>query len=456
MTTPDVSTDARHNPRPFYQRSDYGNAQLLRDAYGSDLRYVREPGRWYCYRDGVWRDDIDATAQATAMRATDLMRDLAAALPDADRKSALRWAQQSAYVSRLRGMLWCAGAMLSESLADFDRHPYLLNCANGTVDLRTGELAPHDRTQLHTKTTGVPYDPGATCPEFLRVLARVQPDPDVRTFLERYFGMALIGEIRHHALAVMIGTGANGKTTVCEAVRHAVGDYGGIAPADLLTDVQRDGGPSDAVANLRGRRLVLLSETESGRRLREARVKLLTGGDEITARRLYENEVTFTPSHTLVMFTNHRPEITTGGDALWRRLHVVPFDVTIPETDQDSDLPVRMRAEAPGILTWLVNGCVDYLSHGLPRPEIMREATESYRDDEDVIGQFLADETFELPGARIERRVLWAKYTEWCEVGGYRPVTAKRFAGALRDHGVKQGTMIRGIRGWDGITLRSE
>jgi putative DNA primase/helicase len=249
-----------------------------------------------------------------------------------------------------------------------DADPWLLNCTNGTLDLRTGTLHAHNRKHLCTKLVPVDYDPAATCPLWDKFLNRIMGNNAVTTeFLQRLIGYSLTGSIEEQVMFIAYGLDQNGKTTLFEIICTLFGDYARTADASLLL-LKRGDGPRYDVARLEGARLVLTSEITASGQLDEALVKLMTGGDKITARRLYCEEEEYYSTYKIVLRTNHMPRISGVDHAIWRRLKPIPFNETIPEKEQDKKLGQKLLAELPGILAWAVRGCLDWQKNGLGNP----------------------------------------------------------------------------------------
>lgn len=304
---------------------------------------------------------------------------------------------------------------MSFAASDVDADPYVINCANGTLDLTSLQLRPHQQDDRITKVTAAAYDPQADASEWIAFLEQILPDPEVRGFMQRYLGYSLLGEVREHYLPIATGTGANGKGTLVIAVLHALGDYGHSAEQDLFMKAKNNpNAPSPALLNLRGRRLVITQETEEGAPIATALMKMLTGGDAITARGVHSPKtITFTPSHAALMVTNHLPKVPANDDALWRRLVVIPFDVVIPEEDRDPGLPERLKLSADAIFTWIVQGYELYTKHGLKPPARVRTATTTYRQESDDVTLFLADTCERTPTGRANRNDLWTAWHQW-------------------------------------------
>jgi putative DNA primase/helicase len=302
------------------------------------------------------------------------------------------------------------------------------------------------------------WDPDAQAPRFNAVLERALPDPDVRAFLQRWAGSALTG-IAVQALLLFVGAGANSKSVIVGALQAAIGDgYATVAHKSLLVADRHEGHPTH-LASLRGARLVVAPETQAGDRLNEELVKNLTGGDRLRARRMREDEWSFAPSWSAAMHTNHQPRIRGTDEGIWRRLHQIPFDVTIPPDERDEALLETIVAdELPGVLNWMVAGCLDWQTHNrrLTPPTAVTAATEDYRREQDHVGRFLdaccliGDSQY-----RVYGKDLRDAYEAWCESEGERPWTGKALGVELRRRGcepVKIGGSS--ARGWKGLAIR--
>jgi putative DNA primase/helicase len=331
--------------------------------------------------------------------------------------------------------------------AALNAEPWLLNCPNGTVDLRTGQLRPHRREDYLTALCPTPYDPAATCPTWLRFLNDIFPESgdageapdnaDLIAYVHRFLGYALTGDTREQILVIFWGGGANGKTTLLNALRGTMGlDYFTKLPATALMVARGERHPTE-LAGLFGRRLAVATETAEGARLNEALVKDLSGGDPLTVRRMREDFWSFLPTHKLVILTNHKPRITGRDHGIRRRLRLVPFTRRFAEQEQDKELPGKLEAEATGILAWLVRGCLDWQAHGLPTPREVTEATAEYVANEDVLRTWLAECCVTGSGDFRRRGAdLYANYKAWSDRSGERFImTCRQFTAALREEG---------------------
>ena len=407
---------------------------------------------WHRWDGARWEKDLNGAAtRAAADTLKAALRDLA----DLDReaqKELLADVHKCESASGLEGVLKLAGNLLplAVSVDQLDADPYLFNTTSGTLDLRSGKVRRHDPADLLTKVAGCGYDPSATSELFDTFLAEVLPNAEVRAFTARVFGHALVGRVVEHLLPILTGTGANGKSTLLDVVASAFGDYAIAAEPDLLVD--RGSVHTTGQADLLGVRLAVCSETDAGRRLAAATVKRLTGGDKIRARRMRQDNIEFNPSHSVVMVTNHKPQVAGDDPALWRRLRIVPFDVTISKPD--STLPQRLALELPAVLAWIVRGHEDWHRRGLSEPEAVTAATASYRADSDALGRFLDERCHVSQFATVKARELFGAWSAWCHGNGEEVGTEKSLAEQMTLRGFekrKSGSMT-----WKGLGLLVE
>jgi putative DNA primase/helicase len=336
---------------------------------------------------------------------------------------------------------------------DLDLDPWLLNCENGTLDLRTGEQHPHRRDDLITKLTPVAYDPDAKAPTWEAFLERVLPSEALRRFVQRVVGYALTGDVSEQILPFLYGPGANGKSTLVNVILEMTGDYGKQAAPDLL--VVKQGTHPTELADLFGARFVPSIEVEDGRRMAESLVKQLTGGDKIKGRFMRQDFWEFHPTHKVFLVANHRPTVRGTDHAIWRRIKMVPFDVTIPKEEQDPRLPEKLGEELPGILAWAVRGCLQWQREGLGEPEEVRSATEGYRAEMDVLGAFIDERCVESPRAKAGATPLYEEYTDWCTTMGEGAETQTRFGKRLAERGFEKVRDPKSRRWtWHGIGLQ--
>jgi putative DNA primase/helicase len=339
--------------------------------------------------------------------------------------------------SGIKGIATLAQAepLLTAELHELDADPYLLNVANGTLDLHTLELKPHNPADRITKVTNAAYHPDATSPEWNNFLQRVLPDPEVRAYLARFIGVSLIGEVLEQIFTIAYGEGANGKGVFYETILHTLGDYAHSTESDLfMTSKNNANAASPAIVALLGKRFIVASETEKGRKLAAALMKNLTGGDPITARALHRSPITFNPSHTTLMVTNHLPKVDTD-PAVWRRIRVVPFNIKLPPHEWDTTLKHRLRLHTEAVLTWAINGLADYQQNGLNEPKAVQTATNQYQHESDAVARFIEAECITGPHFRVAISDLWEAWTKWSADDGAEPLSKNKLGEELDRRG---------------------
>jgi putative DNA primase/helicase len=440
--------------------SDLGNARRLVAAHGEDLRYCFPARKWHVWTGTRWQEDQTGEVERRAKdTVAQIGAEAARTADEGTRKALLSHALKSESEAKRKAMIASAQSepgipVLPE---EFDADPMLLNCESGLIDLRTLSLQPHRREALCTKRAPVRYDPDADCPLWRAFLQRVTGgDLALQEFLQRAVGYTLTGSAAEEVFFLLYGTGQNGKTVFLETLQSLLGDYG--RKCDFASFLQRrdDGGPRNDLAALAGARLAVAVEADAGKRLAEALVKEVTGGDAITARFLYAEPFTFHPQFKLWLAANYRPVIRGTDYAMWRRIQLVPFTVTIPEKERDRKLKEKLLGELPGVLAWALEGCAAWQKYGLGGCEAVSRATGAYREESDVLAEFLGSECVQGPTAQALSRDLYARYGRWCETNGERPLSQKAFGQKLEERGFwpKRGT--GGVRRWEGVGLLTE
>ena len=380
-----------------YQATDQGNAEKFADEHSDRFRFVCDEKVWRLWDGQRWAEDKTSEVNRAVKAMAAAMLTEASKLPDDHRLPAIK-AALKIQDQRTRGNI-VAMAKTERKLvcvkADFDRHDMLLNVANGIIDLERLTLRLHDSGQMLTKMCPVNYDPAATCPRWLRFLDETFPEqPEVVAFLQRSLGYTLTGQTHEQCFWLLVGGGRNGKSTLLKTMQWLMGDYAEATSFDTFAVTQKFGNainPRDGIAALANARFVPASESDSERRISEAKLKALTGGETIKTSRLYENEFAFEPKFKIWLSTNHEPQVRGTDDGIWRRIHRVNFDHQVTAEKTDPKLLIKLQAEGAGILNWLLAGLEQNQARGLAVPVGVRRATATYRADQSPYGRFVAE-----------------------------------------------------------------
>lgn len=321
-----------------------------------------------------------------------------------------------------------------------------------TVNLLSGEYYDARKEDYITKKTSVPPS-AVNTPIWNSFLSKVTgADSELQKYLQRMAGYCLTGNVNEHALFFLYGTGANGKSVFINTLVETWGDYAAIAPMTTFMATHTDQHPTD-LAMLRAVRLVVAQETEAGRHWAEARIKSITGGDPITARFMRADFFTYKPQFKLVIVGNHKPSLRTVDEAIRRRIHLVPFIITIPEAERDKDLFEKLKPERPGILQWAIDGCMEWRRTGLAPPKAVLEATAKYLSDEDNVARWIEDECITGKPQWGIGALLWGRWKTWCELNNEHPGSQKSFAQEMEKRGFNRSTS-QNVRGFSGIDLK--
>lgn len=454
-----LDADAGKNSDPNVTHSgQLGMAVKMANRFAGKLLYVHPIG-WHRWDGKRWAPDADGAARRAVHTVIKHERAKLGSLPVEDRLKRAKEIGRFETASAITGILTEASVLseMSVSVSQLDTDPWLFNCANGTLDLHTMELRDHDPADRITKVARGAYRPGVKSQQWEAFNATVLPDADVRIYWQRLNSLALLGKVTgdKQILPIVTGEGANGKTTAIEAISFAMGDYAQPAEPELLMARQHDAHPT-GIADLRGKRLVTISETKQDRRLDIPTMKRLTGGDRLKARFMRKDFFEFEPSHLLMMHTNHLPRVDDDTEAVWRRIRAIPFTVQIPEDQRDEQLGDRLQLDADAVLTWLIDGWIGYREHGLQTPEAVLNETNRYKAESDAVGRFIADEC-RVGGAQSSATTgqLYERWQRWAARENAPELSKIAFGRALDRKGfpVDQNT-----RGWrrSGICLQTD
>ncbi|AKR48184.1 phage/plasmid primase, P4 family [Acetobacter pasteurianus] len=421
--------------------TEHGMAAAFTERYKDELRYDHKAGCWFLWTGTHWQEDCKHRAFSYAR----MLVAEANQLCEQKEQAITGKASFCGGVERF-ARTDPAHAVVPE---DWDKDPYLLATPGGTVDLRTGALRPACPADMITRVAAVaPSD--MPYPQWERFLNEAtNGDTELIVFLKRWCGYCLTGDTREHALLFGYGPGGNGKSVFLNTLSRIMGDYATVAAMDTFTASHGDRHSTD-LAMLRGARLVTASETEEGRAWAESRIKQMTGGDPITARFMRQDNFTFQPQFKLTIVGNHKPVLKNVDEAARRRFNIVPF-IHKPKSP-DKDLESKLQEEWPGIMHWMIQGCLEWQREGMPRPAVVKEATAEYFEAQDTFGQWLAERCILDPSLETKPNMLLKDFQEWCRNNGEPESDNKRMRGMLeKTEGVryhrhkKLGQSVRGI-----------
>lgn len=448
-------------PRRF---DDVENAERFLAEFGDDVLWCSELQKWMIWCGTHWTVDREHVVYRLAIDLVKSFYDNA--VSDAE----IRAARRANMRSSIESMLSLAARRKTITIDAFDANPYLLNCKNGVIDLRTGSLLPHDKSFFCSRLIEVNYTADAHSPHFERFLSDIQPDPSVRAFLQRSIGYSLLGIARERAFWILYGTGNNGKSIFINLFSKLLSGYAAGTTTATIMQTRQHSIPND-IARLKGRRFIVIPETDENEMLNASLIKALSAGDQLTARFLFGEYFDFYFSGKLWIATNHKPKILDNSKGFWDRIKVVPFTVDIPASRliKSDDLLSRLLGEGEGVLAWAVQGVRDYFEiDGLDTPPVIQAEIERYRREQDSILQFIeeccetaADIARDNPTLYVTDDIVTANnsdlynaYKQFCYENGEHPKSHRRFSLKLYEKGYRQARTRSGPRIWLGLRLK--
>jgi putative DNA primase/helicase len=463
------SADARNMRLAFFPLTDLGNAERFRERYQNKLLWC-EPIGWLAWDGKRWsRDGAGSLLKIAEHVTVRAIQDEARAVRDSgvkgkdpggrdyvvDEKKGIlysdriaNWGRSSEALNKLGALSKRGEPYFSICIEKLDADKLKINFNNGTVSIARKSdgddyvsFASHDPVDLITKLSLIDFDPAADCPEYDKFLQRVQPGPEMRTFLHQWGGLSLTGDVSEEKMAFFYGKGGNGKSVLVEAWSVIAGDYGETVPIETFIDhgkARAAGAPSPDLAVLPGVRMLRTSEPEKNAKLAESLIKLVTGGEPLPARHLNRDMFKFYPQFKLTMAGNYKPSISGTDEGIWRRVQLVPFDVHIPTSERDVHLKEKLRKEASGILNRLLDGLRDWCDRGLIEPDAVAKATADYRSASDPLGRFLLTCVVGSIGDRVQSSVLHELYEAWCKSSGEKAWSNRGLSMALDERGYKR------------------
>jgi putative DNA primase/helicase len=438
------------------QYTDTTNADRLLKEHGRDIRYIPAWKKWIVWNGRFWETDESGALvhEKGLVTVRNIYDELLKTDDHRERIEIEKFAMISESFRRREAMVKTAQLIseLNVNSGELDHNEWLLNLRNGTFDIVTGEFREHRQEDMITKIANVDYDPNADCPLWKQFIREIMDyNCELITFLQTAAGWGLTGNIEDQTMFILYGSGANGKTTFLNVIQFMLGDYAISASTETFMKKSADQNTND-IARLRGTRFVTTTEAEQGRRLSEPLIKKITGNDQITARFLYGEYFSFTPTFKIFMATNHKPVIKGTDYGIWRRIKLIPFIKSIPNEKQDKNLERKLKNEASGILNWLLEGTARWRKEGLISPFSVLKATDEYREEMDVIGNFLKDKCIKQKDIKIRIREFYKAYVDWCDENKEHPVNERFFSLRIKEMGFEQ-TRTSEARFWVGIGL---
>jgi len=464
----DLGLDQLGDPPPerlpgwiFDSYHDMWNAERLKETFGDIIRFNVKKG-WHIYTGTHWKCDelkqIRGLADQTIVKLyqyQDLIKKYDSDHETKKNKAYVTWLSSARNASKKDAMIREAEALdgIAALPEWFDKDKFLLNCRNGTLDLRTGELHPHNKDQMITRIIDIDYDPDAKTALWDRYLERIfDGKKELIEFIQRAIGYTLTGSIKEQCIFILYGVGKNGKSTFVETVRDIFGDYVRKVSDKVFTSKDNYYNSMGEIARLPGARMVTTDEPKEGAQLEENMVKQISGGAPLLAKYLYKEPFEFMPEFKLWMEANHKPIIKGTDLGIWRRIRLVPFNVVIPVEERDTDLLAKLKSELPGILAWIVRGCLMWQKDGMKEPQDVIAATDDYKSEMDMFQTFLDECLEKNHDGNIRSGDLYNVYSFWCAENGTRPLSSTKLAIKLQDRGYKKDRN-KLARYWEGVEL---
>ncbi len=439
-----------------FKYTDSGNAEAYAETIIGKMVYIPEDKQYFFYAGDRWRPDISGKLVHGFKTWSRKMNLKAFQLKTEETRTALQKHfiknETHARIKALEALVRTEPGM-TKSISEFDTDPGLLNLRNGVLDLYRQDILPHRADFYITKILPIEYRPGAMAPAFTKFIDQVTDgNKELQHYLQKAIGYALTGCTEEQCLFILYGTGANGKSTFIETIKALLSEYAVTIPVEAL--LSRTNGMASEVVRLRGARLAITGEPERGAKLSEGLIKILTGGDTVTGRGLYKDSEEFTNNAKIMLVTNHLPQIAGTDEGIWRRIRVIPFTITIPEDKRDKKLLQKLKAELPGILNWAVEGCTLWQKEGLESPQVVKQWTDKYREEQDVLRDFLDDCMARDAKSKILCGELYAAYTIWCRNNSEPELARKLFTAAIEARGYPKRKGTAGNLFFYGITQK--
>lgn len=427
-----------------YSVDDAGNIDCFIETFGKYVKYNCDEQCYYIWTGRVWLKDTENIVQLWCQTIMKSRRDYTLrALKDnpsiKNYKDLMRHAKSCCNQASIRAMVEGLKSLLSCNSSNFDKHLHLLNVLNGTINLKTGEIKKHSHKDCITKLIPIMYDSEARSEVLEKFLKETFQDKELIKYINRFLGYCLTGETIEQVAHIFLGNGANGKSTLISATRYVMDDYAAVIPSKVLTSIERSGAASSEIAQLPHKRLVCCSELNCTDVLNEGKIKIMSSGETLSARQLYNAAFTFEPEFKFIIDTNYLPIITGTDHGIWRRIRVVPFEHTVPKNKLNKNLLNELKEDRQALLAWLVKGARRYYSEGLGTCQAVEKATKKYRKSQDTLGSFIESCIKEEKGSEVRARALYEAYLAYCSDNFLTPMSETKFGKDFTAYGYKRG-----------------
>jgi putative DNA primase/helicase len=443
-----------------FKLTDAGNADRFVNMFGSDIRYSNVHKKWYIWNGKFWEQD-EGTIISYAIACVRNIINEANLLPDGDRRRELiKHSLRSEAAGRLRAIVEIASnyTQLKITPDEMDANPWLLNCENGTLNLKTGRLQPFNSADFMTKCCKTKYDPNCPTPLWDSLMEKItNGDEEMKKYIQKAFGYALTGDISEQCIFILYGTGSNGKSTMLNVFSELMSGYAQSTKSETFMEKKNESVNND-IARLNGARFVTAIEMQENKRMSEELIKSMTGGDKLVTRFLYGEFFEYLPQFKVFLAANHKPVIRDTTNSIWRRIKLIQFTNTFTEQERDKNFSAKIMAnELPGILAWAVKGCLLWQQEGLRTPDEVARATAAYRTEMDAFTNFFTECCVDDPEGRVSNKMLRAKYDEWSKENGEYALSQRPFSQKLIERGYqKKNSSGNGAIEWYGFRIRGE
>lgn len=446
----DLNNEIKEISHEMFSLDDLGNAQRMHDMYEDILRYCYDFKSWYIYDNVRWVED---KTENVSIMANDMLKSmeiglLNEAIKETDPKKSEDMVK--AYKKHIKNSRSNKGKnnFLKETMpllpitsSELDSHIELINAPNGTYNVKTGQLLPHNKDDYITQVTNVPIVEGSKCPMWEKFINQIfLGNKELIKYVQKAVGYSLTGFTKEQCMFILFGDGNNGKGVFVSIIDYIVNDYSKHIQAETISQIRKGSDASPDLMSIKDSRFVFVNESNEEVAFNEALIKQLTGEDKVTGRRLYCPNISFFPHFKIWMSTNYKPKIKGTDNGIWRRLKIIPFELNLQGDEVDTELKNKLKDEAQGILWWCIEGLKLYLKEGLIEPDIVKNSVKEFRDDSNVLKHFITDCVIEKKGSKVRARELYNRYVNWCKENNETAKNSTRFGIDMKKYATKDDT----------------